>query len=516
MVSGRDTIKHAAVYSSAALLGKIVGFLMLPFYAHSFHGEGYAVIGMLEMGLGLLTSLLAHGVRNAVIRLYHEETIEEQKPTVVSTGVILTIIAASVATTPIFLFSKPISSFLLEDPNRSKYLIMALFSFLFDFVGQAASVWLLIHSRSLQFASVNLFRLICGLGLNIWLIVVRNMGLDGYFISSVVTAGISCSIFLILLIKNCPLRLDKLAAVNICRFLVPLIPGSLISFFARQAERVLLRFIINLESVGILEMGYKFPVLITQMITTPFMQSWDTRRFEIADNDGASEQIGKMYTTYLFIVLFAGLVLAVSIKLVLEILTPPEFHPAFRIARLEILTLILHGTFYHFSFGLLYAKKTSILSKIIGSISIVKVILAWGFISAWGISGAAISATISSLVTAVITLLLSQKFYKVPFEWRKIIALWSLALILFWGVTTLDVTQFRVHYFFMNDIGVSFLTFLNESFVANIKSGKIIVIIQDNLGSIGELVIKIGLCLSFLLIVPAINPSLLKKKNWFR
>ena len=41
-----NIFKHAAVYSGANALGKLVGFILLPFYAHIFDTEGYGIIGM--------------------------------------------------------------------------------------------------------------------------------------------------------------------------------------------------------------------------------------------------------------------------------------------------------------------------------------------------------------------------------------------------------------------------------------------------------------------------------------
>jgi hypothetical protein len=36
----RDTLRHAMVYGGATILGKLVGFIMLPIYAHCLRGAG--------------------------------------------------------------------------------------------------------------------------------------------------------------------------------------------------------------------------------------------------------------------------------------------------------------------------------------------------------------------------------------------------------------------------------------------------------------------------------------------
>ena len=66
----------------------------------------------------------------------------------------------------------------------------------------------------------------------------------------------------------------------------------------------------------------------------------------------------------MFILVWVGLVMAVVIKPVLEILTPPEFHIAYRIARVEVFTVIMMGAGRHLMFGLAYAKDTAMISKL--------------------------------------------------------------------------------------------------------------------------------------------------------
>jgi O-antigen/teichoic acid export membrane protein len=358
----RATMKHAAVYSAAAMAGRLVGFFMLPFYAHILRGHGYAVIGMLDVGLGFLLALLVYGLQGSIIRLYHDEKDPARKPVVVSTGIILIGTTTALLTIPLILFARPISAFLIDDANLSRLMIMALLSFNLDMMGQAASSWLLVRSRSAQMAGLSLLRLFIGLSLNIYLILIKGMGLDGYFISSLVTNAFSCLVFVGIAFRECGREFDPKIARTIRGFLLPLIPGSIASWVGRQVERILVKTMISLESVGIMEMGYKFPVLIAVLATRPFMRSWETRRFEIADEPDAPQTIARMFTYFIFILSWLGLIMAVVVKPVLEILTPPEFHLSYRIARVEIVTVIMQGAGYHLLFGLAYAKDTAMLS----------------------------------------------------------------------------------------------------------------------------------------------------------
>ena len=126
MSTTRATMKHAAVYSAAAMAGRMIGFIMLPFYAHILRGHGYAVIGMLDVGLGFLLALLVYGLQGSIIRLYHDEKDPARKPVVVSTGIILIGSVTALLSIPLMFLSKPIAAFLIDDPNLNHLVIMAL------------------------------------------------------------------------------------------------------------------------------------------------------------------------------------------------------------------------------------------------------------------------------------------------------------------------------------------------------------------------------------------------------
>jgi len=505
MSATRATMKHAAVYSAAAMAGRLVGFIMLPFYAHVLRGQGYAVIGMLDVGLGFLLSILVYGLQGSIIRLYHDEKDPARKPVVVSTGIILIGAVTAILTVPLVAFARPISAFLLDDADLSRLTVMALLSFNFDMMGQAASSWLLVRTRSKQMAGLSLLRLFTGLSLNIYLILIRGMGLDGYFISSLVVNALSCSIFVTIAIRGCGHEFDASIARTIRSFLVPLMPGSIASWIGLQMERVLVKILINLESVGILEMGYKFPILISMMVVKPFMQSWETKRFEIADAPNAPETISRMFTYLIFIVTCVGLIMAVIIKPVLEFLTPPEFHLAYRIAHVEILTLILQGAYYQLIFGLAYAKETGTISKLRGGTSAIKVAMSWFFISTWGIYGAAFSAAVTAILALVLVFRFSQRHYRLRLEWKALLLITVIAIGLFFTLTRWDVSgtaAFQV----LDDRFLPWTRdLLDGTFLGGWKDGKLIIALSERSVLVAEILIKGIISASFVLLLPVIH-----------
>jgi O-antigen/teichoic acid export membrane protein len=511
MSSVKDTMKHASIYSMAAMLGKMVGFLMLPFYAHILHAEGYGVIGLLDMASTLLVSMLAYGVRGANVRLYHDQADPKLKKVVISTGVTLIIGVAAIMAVPLMFFARPISATLLENANYSHLVIITLFTFILEMGGQGASSWLLIQSQSVKFAAINLLRLLVGLSLNIWLILFLDMGLNGYFLSSLFTSIVCNSVLLFIAYRNCGTRFDRTIAHEIRRYIQPLVPSGLLGFASRQVERIMVRFQIGMASVGLLEIGYKFPILIAQFVTTPFMQSWNTRRFELADQPEADRQIGEMFTYYLFLATFVGLVIAMIIKPLLVILTPPDFHLAYRIAQVEVVTLILQGVYYHLSFGLLYAKHTHTVAKLRSVVAVVKIGLSWVFISAMGILGAAWSAAIMGAVTALFGFILARRQYAIRMEWKKILLICGLAFGLFFGFSDWDASGTPVFSLISERWLPAATDAISATPLNNWKEGKLLVLLTERNLPMTEVIIKGFMALLFGLLAPIIHTDSRRK-----
>jgi O-antigen/teichoic acid export membrane protein len=426
----RSVVKHAAIYGFATLLGRVISFLMLPIYAHIFHAEGYGVMAMIDATLGILVIMFASGLHVAIVRVYHEESAA-RKPFVFGTAMTLVAVgAAAVIALPIAL-APQLSRLLLGSDQYSAFLVLALLGFLIDIVGQSASTSLIVKQRSALYSAVNLVRLVVALSLNIGLVVVLGFGLIGVYISALVTALIGSALFISLVIREHGIHYDRDVARKLLRFQLPMLPADVISFLSRYAEHFLIRFMIDIRAVGVLDMAYKFPPLLNLLVTLPFLAAWRTKSIEIAERDpNAPTIIGRMFTNYFFVIVFAGLVLGATVEDLLTIMTPPEFWPAARVARVDIITVVLSGVNTLLLFGLIFRKMTTTISKIRISLAVVKIPLAFVMISSFQLAGAAYSALLIEAVMTGVVLAISQRSYRVEYEYARVALIGCAGLLL--------------------------------------------------------------------------------------
>lgn len=504
MSTTRTTFRHASVYTLAAVLGKMISFFLLPFYTHVLGDVGYGVIGMVETSLALLMSLMSFGVQSAVIRFYHDRP-EGEKKLVVSTGVRLAAGVSTALVLPVLLLSRPLAGLFLDDSSSWLYLCLAMVGFVLELTGMAASSILLIERRSMTFSAIGLLRLFIGVGTSVWFVLVLDWGLFGYFLSSVVTTSVSTSCFLYIAWRRCGTAWDRDVARDLVRFQLPLVPGNLASFVSRQIERVLVKFMLGIENVGVLEIGYKFPSLISIIISQPFMKSWNTTRTEMADEPGAHRHIGQVFTWYLLLVVSGGLVLAVNIPTVIHLITPPEFWAADRIARIEVLTMILQGCYWHVGFGLYYSKETRLMAVIRGVSSAVKVGLSVLFINLWGLFGAAWSAALINMIVLVWGGVVSQRRYAIGYEWKKLVFIGVTSGTAYAVLSNLDLSSFSVYEWFRVDALPGLAHGLDGTALGAWKDGKLVRMLGERNDLVADLLVRTALCLPYALLIPALH-----------
>ncbi|HMN02714.1 lipopolysaccharide biosynthesis protein [Geobacter anodireducens] len=509
---GRSIFRHTVVYSAATVLGRLASFLMLPFYAHIFEAEGYGVIGMIDASLGIFTILLAGGFQTAILRIYHEQD-ESKKHIVLGTGIRLVwCIGGGLVLLPLA-FSMPLSNFVLGTPQYYPLFCLALLTFVIDVAGQCASTIQIIRQQSILFSFIGLARLFVGLGLNIWLVVVLRVGLIGIFVSSFVSALLASAVFHYVASREHRLGFDKSLARELLRFQLPLLPGEIISFVGRQAERIMVRILIGLEGMGVLEVAYKFPPLLNLFINVPFQRAWRTKCFEIAEKNDAPRIISEMFTRYLFMMIFAGLLLAVTIRDILELMTPPEFWQAARITKIEIVTTILSGSTGYLTFGLIYHKLTKTMSFVKSTLTPVKVVLGIMMISTWGLEGAAYSALVIEVATLVWLVSKSQQHYSIPVEYGKIFVLLSTAGGLYWLLDGNSYTGFGPANFILEHVFSPLAGVLQDSPLGGWKSGKLVQLFREKQNLALSAILNSFFALAFLALAPMLRQKDSLKSN---
>ncbi|WP_321371065.1 oligosaccharide flippase family protein [uncultured Desulfuromusa sp.] len=249
----KNTFKHALIYGSAGLLGKAVGFVMLPIYSHHLQAEGYGVIGMIDTVLSLMTLMIGYGIAGAMNRFYYESDDPVRRRTVVSSTIILMFFLVIIVTTPVLLFNKQVAWLAFGRSDWGHYIILAVLAFIASMTSKNAENYILIQQRSLFLSLISLIRLVFSLSLNIYFIVYLQMGVLGYLYASLIDAVLYSIFMHFFALRAVGLVFDKGIAKEVLKFSMPMLPGYVAMFVRGNADRVLLRTFLGLHRLVFLK-----------------------------------------------------------------------------------------------------------------------------------------------------------------------------------------------------------------------------------------------------------------------
>jgi O-antigen/teichoic acid export membrane protein len=349
----KSTFKQTSILTATAVLQKSIGFIMLPIYAHYLRGEGYGVLGMLGVLTQLMSVVIGSGLAGGIQRYYFLEVSDFDKNRIVSTGILLLFLLSICISIPALMGSRLISWLLFGKQDFAFFVVLTVITFIANISSYGGEAYILVRKKIYFYSILSLTRLSIALGLNIYLIVYRQMGVLGAICTNLVAATFVSLAINLKSLFSVGLHFEWNAAKKILKYNLPMVPGFILWFVKNNMDKIILRSFLGVEFLGVYMMLSKFVSLITVFITEPFLKIWNVKRLEVCEKEEGPRLMAKVFNLQTSMVLFLGLVLSIEIPYILQIMTPEEFWLPGLYALFAILQPILYGIYHHLNFGII-------------------------------------------------------------------------------------------------------------------------------------------------------------------
>ncbi|MBU1319418.1 MAG: oligosaccharide flippase family protein [candidate division Zixibacteria bacterium] len=416
----KGILKHSVVYLAGTLASRMVGFVMIPVYTHYLTTEEYGTLELLDLTSYLIGLLLAMGVAQSVVRLYHDYDDQVRQNRVVSVAMITLWVASAFSAIWLLLFARDISQLVFKSPDYLQLFHLIFVTMILNLNIEIPMNLLLIRERSVLYNVINLVRLAINLSLNIIFIVYLGMGVKGILLGGLLTSAVTGVFLTIFTIRQIGLSFSRQTFFDMLKYGTPLIGSWLGMFIVNFGDRFILQRFASLSDVGIYSLAYKFGMLPNFLVLTPFMLIWGPKRFEIARLDDAKRTYSYVFTYFLFVQLFIGLGVSVLIKDVVSIVADSEYHSAYMYVPMIILSYVLWGCYSYAQLGMLLEKKTKYLAYASGIGAAVNVGANLLLIPELKLWGASIATLITFGVIFCFVYNRSQKLYNIPYQLARI------------------------------------------------------------------------------------------------
>lgn len=410
--------KDSVVYGIGGILAKSIGFFLLPVYTRIFTPADYGTITMIGVMASLVGSLLVMGMDSAQSFYFFEQKEKGQEAQAkvvtailqwrISWGAGMVVLAT--------LVSPLLNKCFFKGQLRWEYFGVAFIgTFFAQIMGQSAEVFRLLY-RPWKYISVTMGQVLCSAGIALTLIIIFGFGILGFFIGAL-TGSVLAALFGWWQIRD---YLDfsgwhRNWWPRLIKFGAPLVPAALAMYVLNVSDRWFVGYYNGQDALGLYAVGAKFAMLIAMAVTT-FRQAW----LPVAMDGMHSEEGPQFYRTMARLYMGLGsasvvLITALSPYLV-KWFTAPAYFDSYRIVGILAWHSIFYGFFLIGAAGIWKAEKTVWVPFLMGSAAAINIGLNALLVPDYGVMGAALATSLSFGVWNILTLIISERLWKVGYD----------------------------------------------------------------------------------------------------
>lgn len=405
-------LRQAAIYAVSQFGSRAIPFLLLPVLTRYLSPADYGIVTMFLLTVLVLEPFVSLGLAGAFVVKFYDKTVDF--PRYLWTCLSMVLGMAAFVWIVVFVARGPLGE-----------------------LTQVPSVWLLLAvplvlARTIYGALLELFRVReqavrYGIALNsqslglilLTVVLVAGAGLtwQGRLAAEVVGTIAFALVALLILWRSGWLRRGFVPAYgrHLIQFGVPLIPHTLGAVLMVQTDRLLLTNLVGVEETGLYTVGYQL-ALVIQLAALAFNSAYAPWLFRNMSEGapGVHERLVRL--TY---VQFAAMgALALSAAFVMPwlggILLGRDFVESGRFVGWFAIGFLFSGMYYMVTNYIFYAQQTRWLALVTISVAIVNIPLTYGLIQLNGGIGAAQALSISFALSFVLTWVVSQRVYPMP------------------------------------------------------------------------------------------------------
>jgi len=436
----KKLLSDSAIYGLGGILVKSIAFFTLPIYTRIFSPEEFGIIEMFSTLSGILSIIMTMGL-DTTQSYYFMEAKNKANRNIkeVTTSILqLRLIVGTLVILFSVIFSFYIISFFFQESVPKHYLwIVAVSTFFATLVSQSLEIFRLLY-KPWHYIGLSFTQTIGGVVFILIFAYYYGGGIEGYLI------GMTCGGLFAMILGWIGTRdyrywnkLESHLFKEFIKFGLPLIPAGLMIWIMQASDRWFVMNMLGSYETGLYAVGAKFALIIMIVVQT-FRKAWWPIAMDMLYKENGQKFFKVVSLWYIGLGSLGTILLTAISPYLVELLTGQHYYNSWKIVGVLCWGSIAYG-FYMFSLlGIFKVKKTYINIYIHGIGAIVNIVLNYILIQFYGILGAAIATSISILFANVAGMIISNKFYKIDWQWIWYMTFMSISwLFIFWYIEVL-------------------------------------------------------------------------------
>lgn len=418
---GTDT----AVYGVSTIIGRFVSFLLTPFYANVLAPADLGVVATIFAYIAFLNVVYGYGMDSAYFKYAASREIGDERQNF--TVPFLSVLVTAVVFSGLLALNAPVVAELARIPQGYGglvgygALILAL-----DAAAVIPFAALRLDRRAPLFAAIRIAGIVVNVGLNLFFLLHLRMGVEGIFISNVLSSALVLALLVPTVLPRLTRRWDAALYRALLAFGLPNVPAGIAAMMVQVIDRPILEALTDRATVGIYQANYRLGVFMMLVVST-YDFAWRPFALTHSSDPDARPMFARILTYS--VIAMAGVFLGVSFFLE-EIVSIPVFWgrsilpEAYRvglpIVPVVLLAYVFWGVSSNMVAGIYIEKRTALLPSVTFAGAAVNIGANFLLIPSLGTMGAALATLASYILMAAVIYALVRRIYPVPYEWGRL------------------------------------------------------------------------------------------------
>ncbi len=457
-----------AIYGLSSIIGRLLNYLLVPLYTYVFiNPADYGVVSELYAWVAFLIVILTFGMETAFFKFIQNEGDQKN---VFSTAFSALLSLNSVFFLIILLFYQDIASLLLYE-GHGEYIVMLGAIVSIDAISALPLAKLRAEEKAKRFSIIQLSSIAVNIILNVIFLLFwfdynnPEQGVFYIFLANLIASLVKP----IFLFKSFTLirGIDRSLLKRMLVFSFPLAIAGFAGIINETLDRILLKqMLYNPENpssldyaeaqVGIYSASYKLAMLIAILLQA-YRYAAEPFFFSQMKNQDRNKIYSQIMNVFIAFVCGIFLLVTLNIDIFKYFIQNETYWVGLQVVPILLMANIFLGIYYNQSIWFKLSGKTKFGAYIALFGASLTVLINILYIPKFGYMACAWATLIVYFTQMVISYILGQRHYPIPYNLKKFIFYISLALALFFLSPYIKVDNFTVNLFIQNSLLLMFV-----------------------------------------------------------
>ncbi len=457
-----------AIYGLSSIIGRLLNYLLVPLYTYVFiNPADYGVVSELYAWVAFLIVILTFGMETAFFKFIQNEGDQKN---VFSTALSALLSLNSVFFLVILLFYQDIASLLLYE-GHGEYIVMLGAIVSIDAISALPLAKLRAEEKAKRFSIIQLSSIAVNIILNVIFLLFwfdynnPEQGVFYIFLANLIASLVKP----IFLFKSFTLirGIDRSLLKRMLVFSFPLAIAGFAGIINETLDRILLKqMLYNPESpssldyaeaqVGIYSASYKLAMLIAILLQA-YRYAAEPFFFSQMKNQDRNKIYSQIMNVFIAFVCGIFLLVTLNIDIFKYFIQNETYWVGLEVVPILLMANIFLGIYYNQSIWFKLSGKTKFGAYIALFGASLTVLINILYIPKFGYMACAWATLIVYFIQMIISYILGQRHYPIPYNLKKFIFYISLALALFFLSPYIKVDNLTVNLFIQNSLLLMFV-----------------------------------------------------------